>query len=113
VCIQGEGVGRVCGNPLKLQENDLYVFNFITEKEGRIPMQAAKYIVEDAWGFKWVPFIGAMTLPETMEQTKQLASGMSKVNPSVTREGLVFRTFDNKTSFKNVSKEYLLSKKGK
>lgn len=28
VCIQGESVGNVQGNPLKLQENDLYIFNF-------------------------------------------------------------------------------------
>ena len=31
VCIQGESVGKVQGNPLKLEEDDLYVFNFITK----------------------------------------------------------------------------------
>ena len=35
VCIQGEGVGKVQGNPLKLNEDDLYVFNFITSDVGR------------------------------------------------------------------------------
>ena len=36
VCIQGEGVGNVQGNPLKLKENDLYVFNFIRSDIGRL-----------------------------------------------------------------------------
>jgi hypothetical protein len=48
-----------------------------------------------------------------MSELKAMATGKSVVNPEVLREGLVFRTLDGKESFKNVSKEYLLSKKGK
>lgn len=42
VCIQGEGVGSVQGNPLKLSEDDLYVFNFIDSE-----MVASILIVEE------------------------------------------------------------------
>jgi hypothetical protein len=112
VYIQGEGVGSVQGNPLKLKENDLYLFNFVTSESGRLSSFAGKSIVND-WGIKWVPIIGTMQIPRTMSELKAMATGKSVVNPEVLREGLVFRTLDGKESFKNVSKEYLLSKKGK
>ena len=45
VCIQGEGVGSVQGNPLKLKEDDLYVFNFIDSVKGRYPSTLGKEII--------------------------------------------------------------------
>jgi RNA ligase (TIGR02306 family) len=110
VCIQGEGVGSVQGNPLKLKEDDFYVFNFITSKDGRWSSTAGKLLVED-WGMKWVPMLGIVRLPETMEEMKSLADGNSMVNPEVIREGIVYRSLDGKESFKNVSNKFLLSRK--
>ena len=110
VCIQGEGVGSVQGNPLKLKEDDLYVFNFITSKDGRWSSTAGKLLVED-WGMKWVPMLGIVELPETMEEMKALADGNSMVNPEVIREGIVYRSLNGKESFKNVSNKFLLSRK--
>ena len=107
VCIQGEGVGSVQGNPLKLKEDDLYVFNFIESLQGRWDSECGKRLIE-GWGMKWVPILGISKLPDTMEELKELATGKSVVNPDVLREGLVYRTFDGKDSFKNVSREYLL-----
>lgn len=107
VCIQGESVGKVQGNPLKLQEDDLYVFNFITDKYGRFGSNDGKSIIEN-WGMKWVPILGACTLPDNMEDMKLLADGKSVVNPNVDREGIVYRSIDGKESFKNVSRRYLL-----
>ena len=107
VCIQGEGVGTVQGNPLKLKEDDLYVFNFKDSERGRWPSEEAKDLIE-IWGMKWVPIVGKMTLPDTMEEMKELATGPSYVNPDVLREGYVYRSLDGKDSFKNVSREYLL-----
>jgi hypothetical protein len=110
VCIQGEGVGSVQGNPLKLKEDDLYVFNFITSKDGRWSSTAGKLLIEN-WGMKWVPMLGIVRLPETMEEMKSLADGNSMVNPEVIREGIVYRSLDGKESFKNVSNKFLLSRK--
>lgn len=107
VCIQGEGVGSVQGNPLKLEEDDLYVFNFKTDVDGRYPSGHGKTIIE-SWNMKWVPILGEVQMPDTMEELKQLATGKSVVNPNVMREGLVYRSLDGSDSFKNVSREYLL-----
>lgn len=107
VCIQGEGVGSVQGNPLKLKEDDLYIFNFKTSEYGRHSSFEGKDTVE-GWGMKWVPILGEVQMPNTMEELKKLATGKSVVNPNVMREGLVYRSLDGQDSFKNVSREYLL-----
>lgn len=107
VCIQGEGVGSVQGNPLKLSEDDLYVFNFIDSNNGRFNSYRGRDIVAKM-GMKWVPILGEVFIPNTMEEAKRLATDKSLVNPNVMREGLVYRSLDGKDSFKNVSQEYLL-----
>ena len=112
VCIQGEGVGSVQGNPLKLKEDDLYIFNFITSNTGRWASTDGKMQVEE-WGMKWVPILGEVQLPDTMEELKELATGKSVVNPEVMREGIVYRSLDGQDSFKNVSREYLLKHDGR
>ena len=111
VCIQGESVGNVQGNPLKLKEDNLYLYNFIRSDCGRVDSLKGKEIVE-SWGMNWVPIIDtAFILPDTMEELKAQADGVSMLNPRVMREGLVYRkTADNTFSFKNVSNKYLLSK---
>lgn len=111
VCIQGESIGNVQGNPLKLKEDSLYLYNFIRSDCGRVDSLKGKEIVEQ-WGMNWVPIIDtAFTLPDTMEELKSQADGVSVLNPHIMREGLVYRkTADNTFSFKNVSNKYLLSK---
>ena len=111
VCIQGEGVGSVQGNPLKLKEDDLYIFNFKESETGRWPSRAGKEQVEE-WGMKWVPILGEVQMPDTMEELKELATSKSVVNPDVMREGIVYRSLDGSDSFKNVSREYLLKHNG-
>ena len=111
VCIQGEGVGSVQGNPLKLTEDDLYVFNFKESQTGRWSSMAGAGQVRE-WGMKWVPILGEVQMPDTMEELKVLATGKSKVNPNVMREGIVYRSLDGSDSFKNVSREYLLKHNG-
>lgn len=107
VCIQGEGVGSVQGNPLNLKEDDLYVFNFKDSERGRYNSIIGRAIIEKM-GMKWVPILGKVQMPNTMEELKALATGKSKVNPDVMREGIVYRSLDGSDSFKNVSREYLL-----
>ena len=112
VCIQGEGVGSVQGNPLKLQEDDLYVFNFIDSDNGRYCSTTGKVIIE-SMGMKWVPILDTnYMMPTDMEEFKQFATAKSVVNPNVMREGIVLRDPTNDFSFKNVSREYLLKHGG-
>lgn len=111
VCIQGEGVGSVQGNPLKLKEDDLYVFNFKESYGGRWSSEMGQAKIEE-WGMKWVPILGRVQMPDTMEELKALATGKSVVNHDVMREGIVYRSLDGSDSFKNVSREYLLKHNG-
>ena len=107
VCIQGESVGAVQGNPLKLKEDDLYIFNFITSERGRFSSFQGSDIIK-GWGMKWVPILGTGETQPTMEELKAFADGKSAVNPDVLREGIVYRSLDGTDSFKNVSRMYLL-----
>ena len=112
VCIQGESVGSVQGNPLKLKEDDFYVFNFINSKDGRIPAPIARVGIEQM-GMKWVPILDIQfMMPTDMEEFKQIATAPSVVNPNVMREGIVLRDPTNDFSFKNVSREYLMKHNG-
>lgn len=112
VCIQGESVGSVQGNPLQLTEDDLYVFNLIRSDKGRIPSDEGKLIVEKM-GMKWVPILDtAFYMPNDMEEFKVMADAKSVVNPKVDREGIVVRDPKTDFSFKNVSRKYLLKHGG-
>jgi hypothetical protein len=112
ICIQGKSVGSVQGNPLKLKEDDFYVFNFIDSKYGRYESTLGRDIVE-YWGMKWVPILDTnFMMPNDMEEFKQMATAPSAVNPNVMREGIVLRDPTNDFSFKNVSREYLMKHNG-
>lgn len=108
VCIQGEGAGSVQGNPLKLKENRLFVFNFIRSDIGRISSIEGKKIITE-WEMEWVPILDTeFYMPSTMEEIKLYSDGKSVVNPNVKREGIVLRDPISDLSFKSVSREYLL-----
>lgn len=112
VCIQGESVGSVQGNPLKLNEDELYVFNFIRSDVGRLSSIDGKEIIE-SWDMKFVPILETeYYVPTDMEAFKEYATAKSVVNPNVLREGIVLRDPTNDFSFKNVSREYLLKHGG-
>lgn len=108
VCLQGESVGNVQGNPLKLKEDDLYIFNFIDSKHGRLDSITGSAIIK-MWGMKWVPILDTnFIMPSDMEEFKQMATAKSVINPKVLREGIVLRDPTCDLSFKNVSREFLL-----
>ena len=108
VCIQGESVGSVQGNPLKLAEDDFYAFNFIDSERGRWSSHEGAELLAK-YGVKWVPILDTnFMMPTDMEEFKQMATAKSVVNPAVMREGIVLRDPTTDFSFKNVSREYLL-----
>lgn len=112
VCIQGESVGSVQGNPLKLSEDDFYAFNFIDSKHGRYDSINGRAVAE-AMDIKWVPILNdSFMMPNDMEEFKEMATAHSVVNPTVMREGIVLRDPTNDFSFKNVSREYLMKHNG-
>ena len=111
VVLQGEGVGSVQGNPYKLKENKLYVFNLIIDGTRLGTVEMAEFCKKH--GLTNVPIIDTeYELPKTMEEMKLEADGYSELNPKVKREGFVYRSLDGQQSFKNVSREYLLKHNG-
>lgn len=107
VVLQGEGVGSVQGNPYKLTENQLFVFNLVVNGTRLGTVEMADFC--NQYGLTHVPIISTeYTLPKTMEEMKLEADGCSEINPKAKREGFVYRSQDGQKSFKNVSREYLL-----
>lgn len=113
VCLQGETAGpNVQGNPHGLKELQLFGFNFIDSEGGRWNSVKARDHVAQ-WGIQWVPIIDEnYILPDTMEEFKATADGPCELPGSTgLREGYVYRSLDGKQSFKNVSNQFLMSKK--
>ena len=113
VCLQGETAGpNVQGNPHGLKELQLFGFNFIDSAGGRWNSAKARDYVAQ-WGIQWVPIIDEhYILPDTMEEFKATADGPCELPGSTgLREGYVYRSLDGKQSFKNVSNQFLMSKK--
>lgn len=107
VVLQGEGTGSVQGNPYKLTENRLFVFNLVVEGIRKGTREMAKFCDDN--NLEHVPIINEhYKTPDTMEEIKLQADGFSIINPKVKREGFVYRSLDGQQSFKNVSREYLL-----
>lgn len=107
VVLQGEGTGSVQGNPYKLKDNRLFVFNLVVEGVRKSTLEMAKFCDDN--NLKHVPIINEhYKTPDTMEEIKLQADGFSIINPKVKREGFVYRSLDGQQSFKNVSREYLL-----
>ncbi|MBK7867615.1 MAG: hypothetical protein IPJ75_11910 [Ignavibacteriales bacterium] len=64
----------------------------------------------DSFGLEKVPVVfNDFSLPESIDEILQMANGKSQLNPDANREGLVFRTADDKRfSFKAISNNFLL-----
>lgn len=107
IVLQGEGVGFVQGNPYKFDDNKLFIFNLIVDGDRLGTLEMAEFCKKHS--LLNVPIIDTeYTLPKTMEEIKLEADGYSIINTNVKREGFVYRSYDGKQSFKNVSREYLL-----
>ena len=108
VCIQGECVApSVQGNKYHVDKSDLYCFNLITEKRGKIDSLEAEKIL-CPHGLKWVPLVEAnYRLPDTIQEIEAYAHGDSQLYPTL-REGIVFRNYEKGISFKCVDPLFLL-----
>ena len=108
VCLQGETTGpNLQGNPHKFKEICFFGYNLIRSDTGRMNSVEAAKICNEA-SIPWVPIADeAYILPDDMETLKLDADGPCLVGEGP-REGWVYRSYDGKQSFKNVSREYLL-----
>lgn len=104
----GEGISK---NRHKLKGRDLYVFYvFDINKYRYLELDETVDFCKDL-GLKTVPiYMRDFTLDNTVEQLLAIADGPCPLNPTLPREGLVFRLIgsDPKISFKVISNSYLL-----
>lgn len=109
--LQGETVGeKLQGNPYHMGVRNFYAFNLWVDGKRYTNEELFEWC--DQYCIPHVPLIYEHhQLPDNMEDMKAEADGMSEINPSVMREGLVYRDeFDPYISFKNVSNNYLTKK---
>ena len=117
VCWQGEicapGIQK---NPHNLKELHLFCFHMTDSKNGRYDIREAKKIW-DSYNMETVPIVDEnYIMPDDFEEFKLQADGfydasVCEGDPNCLREGFVYyKTTDPTFSFKNVSREYLLTR---
>lgn len=112
VTIQGETYGNSIQNrDYSLKDHDLCVFNVIFgQKDGTTNRLNPKEMKEFMAQYKvpTVPIVAEnVELPNTCDEILAKAGGPSAID-TLPREGLVFRTYDGKRSFKAVDNNFLL-----
>lgn len=107
VIVQGEMIGKPCGNKYKLEKNDIRAFNIIVD--GKRISQDRFYDVCLNYSVPSVPMVfNNIFRFENLEQLLQFAEGKSYFNKDVEREGVVFRCIEDNFSFKVISNKFLL-----
>ncbi len=108
ICLQGECVGPgIQQNKYHLSDCDLYCFNLITEKSGKLDSIYAADL-SSGFGLKWVPLISeSYVLPDTVDELRAFAHGESALFPTL-REGIVLRNYTKNISMKCVDPAFLI-----
>ena len=109
ITIQGETYGAgIQKRDYSTDEHNFMAFNFITSKDGRWNTIDMKDLLEHDMGIPCVPVVNdEYILPDTVDEILEYVKGQSVIDGGM-REGLVFRSYDGKKSFKAVSNDYLL-----
>lgn len=109
ITIQGETYGTgIQKRDYSINEHNFMAFNFITSQDGRWNTLKMRDLLEKEYGIPCVPVVDeSYILPDTVDELLDYSTGKSVVDGKM-REGIVFRSFDGKKSFKAVSNEYLL-----
>lgn len=116
IALQGEIIGqKIQKNPYKLDYQDLFIFNIfnIDTQEYMIPYDVYWFCKD--FGLNHVPIIKEnFQYTELMDNHElyEYSYGNSIINPTVLREGVVFKsTTKDRFSFKIINLDYLLKKK--
>ena len=117
VCWQGEICApNIQGNPHKLKDIHFYCFHMTDSKNGRYDLREARDIWKK-YDMEIVPIVNEnYIMPDDFEEFKLSADGfydkeVCEGNEDCKREGLVYyKTTEPNFSFKNVSRDYLISK---
>lgn len=112
--IQGELIGPgIQGNIYKLTQPEFRVFDVYDITNGKYLDPAHRRALIAALGLKHVPFISVDKDlgVGSVEEILQWAEDISILNPTVQREGIVFKEVKGGMTFKAISNKYLLGEK--
>ena len=113
VAVQGELIGPgIQDNIYKINRHEFYLFDiqFVGAMKYQEPI--VRRIVATGLGIKHVPVIEIAAHVGTMQEVIAMADGKSAINPTVNREGIVFKAnSENRFSFKAISNAYLVKQK--
>ena len=110
ITIQGETYGpTVQKRDYHATERCFMAFNFITSKDGRWNSIKMRDLLEYECGIPCVPILNeSFILPDTIDELMEYTDSETSRLDNDLREGIVFRSFDGKKSFKYVSPNYLI-----
>jgi RNA ligase (TIGR02306 family) len=114
LALQGELIGEgIQGNPYKKKGQHFFLFDAYLINEGRYmtPCERHKFIADT--GVSHVPIIDRGGIIQSgMDVILTGAEGKSILNEQTEREGLVFKRWDGKASFKAISNKFLIKTGG-
>ena len=117
ITVQGETYGEgIQKRDYSLKHHNLMVFNVILGYRSgdvvRLNPTKMKELM-DMYGIPCVPILNEhYILPDTIEELREYVNSETSKVDNKMREGIVFRSYDTKQSFKCVSPEYLLKYHG-
>jgi RNA ligase (TIGR02306 family) len=112
--IQGELIGPgIQGNIYKLTQPEFRVFDVYNVQAGEYLNPADRRALIAGMGLQHVPFISVDKDlgVGSVEEILQWAEDISILNPTVQREGIVFKEVNGGMTFKAISNKYLLGEK--
>ena len=112
LALQGEIVGTtIQGNPYRFNEKHFYLFDIfdIDKQEYLLPKE--RYEIREYINCQHVPVVQKCGEFKGVEEEIKHADGLSLLNPTVQREGLVFKSTTQNFSFKVISNKYLLNQR--
>lgn len=110
IAVQGEILGEgVQGNIYKISSHVLYVFDIYLIDERRYMLPRERHHFVQSTGLNNVPVIGLITIDDRVDQATLIGMAEGKsVLYNTEREGIVVKCNSNNTSFKAISRKYLL-----
>jgi RNA ligase (TIGR02306 family) len=111
LALQGEIVGiKLQGNPYKFNEKHFYLFDIFDIDKQEYVLPEERYNINNYLNCEHVPIVEKFGYFKGMDEEIKQADGLSLLNPTVNREGLVFKSTTQNFSFKIISNNYLLNK---
>lgn len=111
IALQGEVVGPgIQKNIYKLTDHELYIFNVYDIEKGEYFSSEERTLLCEELRLKHVPIVHNVYVTNpSIDYWLEFAEGKSLINPSIEREGLVFKRLDDSSiNFKCISNKFLL-----